>query len=73
MSQREAEDYVCGPTMLAELQVCWGLRATEQGANPPHYEVRELDAAIDRKRESAEADAIRALEYFESRVQARTS
>jgi hypothetical protein len=53
--------------MLAELRDAWGLGVASASDELIRFEVRELDAAIDRKQAAAEAYAARALELFLSR------
>jgi hypothetical protein len=50
LNKRDAEDYVCGYTMLKQLCDRWGLRPIEKGNKLTVYDRHDLDAAIERKK-----------------------
>lgn len=50
LSARDAEDYVCGPTMLADLREHWGLKPLEQRKGLTVYDRHDIDRAIEQKK-----------------------
>lgn len=50
LNGRDAEDYVCGQTMLKQLCDQWGLRPIEKGPRLTVYDRHDIDAAIERKK-----------------------
>lgn len=50
LNARDAEDYVAGPTMLAELQNKWGLKPIDKRHRLTTYDRHDIDMAIERKK-----------------------
>lgn len=50
LSARDAEDYVAGPTILADLRANFGLSPVEQRKGLTIYDRNDIDDAIERKK-----------------------